>query len=85
MIEVRRLEGRGPLAGPGSSPRETPGGRQGTGVMRMCLLLKFTASALEIYALYYEYIILEFFFPFIFISWRLITLQYCGGFCHTLT
>ena len=24
-------------------------------------------------------------FPFIFISWRLITLQYCGGFCHTLT
>ena len=26
-----------------------------------------------------------FFFPFIFISWRLITLQYCTGFCHTLT
>ena len=26
-----------------------------------------------------------FFFPFIFISWRLITLQYCNGFCHTLT
>ena len=26
-----------------------------------------------------------FFFPFIFISWRLITLQYCSGFCHTLT
>ena len=26
-----------------------------------------------------------FFFSFIFISWRLITLQYCGGFCHTLT
>ena len=24
-------------------------------------------------------------FPFIFISWRLITLQYCTGFCHTLT
>ena len=24
------------------------------------------------------------FFP-IFISWRLITLQYCSGFCHTLT
>ena len=24
-----------------------------------------------------------FFFPFIFISWRLITLQYCSGFCHT--
>ena len=26
-----------------------------------------------------------FVFPFIFISWRLITLQYCSGFCHTLT
>ena len=26
-----------------------------------------------------------FFFSFIFISWRLITLQYCTGFCHTLT
>ena len=24
------------------------------------------------------------FFPFIYISWRLITLQYCSGFCHTL-
>ena len=24
------------------------------------------------------------FFPFIFISWSLITLQYCSGFCHTL-
>ena len=26
-----------------------------------------------------------FFFPFVFISWRLITLQYCSGFCHILT
>ena len=26
-----------------------------------------------------------FFFSFIFISWRLITLQYCSGFCHILT
>ena len=25
------------------------------------------------------------FFSFIFTSWRLITLQYCSGFCHTLT
>ena len=25
------------------------------------------------------------FFPFIFISWRLLTLQYYSGFCHTLT
>ena len=28
---------------------------------------------------------LFYFFSFIFISWRLITLQYCSGFCHTLT
>ena len=29
---------------------------------------------------------IDFFFsPFIFISWRLIPLQYCSGFCHTLT
>ena len=27
----------------------------------------------------------EIFFSFIFISWRLITLQYCSSFCHTLT
>ena len=27
----------------------------------------------------------SFFFPFIFINWRLITLLYCSGFCHTLT
>ena len=29
--------------------------------------------------------LLLFFLSFIFISWRLITLQYCSGFCHTLT
>ena len=28
---------------------------------------------------------LRFFFSFSFISWRLITLQYCSCFCHTLT
>ena len=31
------------------------------------------------------YLEFSFFFSFIFISWRLITLQYCSGFCHTLT
>ena len=31
------------------------------------------------------YVICRHFFPFIFISWRLISLQYCSGFCHTLT
>ena len=33
----------------------------------------------------FSFLNVEFFFPFIFISWRLITLQYCSGFCHTLT
>ena len=28
---------------------------------------------------------LNIFLSFIFISWRIITLQYCSGFCHTLT
>ena len=32
---------------------------------------------------FYQFFIL--FFSFVFISWRLITLQYCRGFCHTLT
>ena len=31
------------------------------------------------------YFFIYYYFPFIFISWRLITLQYCSGFCHTLT
>ena len=26
-----------------------------------------------------------FFFKLIYFNWRLITLQYCSGFCHTLT
>ena len=30
-------------------------------------------------------VVFAFLFSFIFISWRLITLQYCSGFCHTLT
>ena len=29
-------------------------------------------------------IVFIFFFSFIFISWRLITQQYCSGFCHEL-
>ena len=31
------------------------------------------------------FIIIIIIFTFIFISWRLITLQYCSGFCHTST
>ena len=38
-------------------------------VLSMCLVVDF----------------IYLFFPFIFISWRLITLQYCSGFWHTLT
>ena len=58
----------------------------------------FTKCVLFIYflhyvSLYFLFIYLFFvvyrdfilFFSFIFISWRLITLQYCSGFCHTLT
>ena len=33
---------------------------------------------------FWDYFINGFFF-ILFISWRLITLQYCSGFCHTLT
>ena len=32
-----------------------------------------------------SYIFLKLLIYFFFISWRLITLQYCSGFCHTLT
>ena len=39
----------------------------------------------SIFIFYFFLCIILFFFPFIFISWRLITLQYCSGFCHTLT
>ena len=31
------------------------------------------------------FVLFFFFFSFSFISWRLITLHYCSGFCHTLT
>ena len=37
------------------------------------------------YSLSCSLISFRFFFPFIFIHWRLITLQYRSGFCHTLT
>ena len=35
--------------------------------------------------IYFYFLFFILFFSFIFISWRLITLQYCSGFCHTLT
>ena len=33
----------------------------------------------------FSFFMFLFIFSFIFISWRLITLQYCSDFCHTLT
>ena len=41
-----------------------------------------------LFIFFFELFVFLFFpliFSFIFISWRLITLQYCSGFCHTLT
>ena len=35
--------------------------------------------------IYYFFMEKSHFFSFTFISWRLISLQYCSGFCHTLT
>ena len=45
----------------------------------MCIYLY-----LYVYADVHDYRYIDF-FSFIFISWMLITLQYCSGFCHTLT
>ena len=42
-------------------------------------------SLIMLYSKAKPYFFFIFFSPFIFISWRLITLQYCSGFCHTLT
>ena len=45
-------------------------------------LLDFMATCL-FFLFYFIYLFLILFIYFI--SWRLITLQYCSGFCHTLT
>ena len=57
-----------------------------------CLLcvITFICSSLEIFYLENKtgsasLWQMSLFFSFIFISWRLITLQYCSDFCHTLT
>ena len=50
------------------------------------LLKMFSSLLILLYFLLLIYLLIKkIFFSFIFISWRLITLQYCGGFCHTLT
>ena len=48
--------------------------------------LNFLSDRLFISVLFFKVFLLLFlFFTFLFISWRLITLKYCSGFCHTLT
>ena len=47
----------------------------------MCSAYKLNKQGDNITALIYSF---PNFFSFIFISWRLITLQYCSGFCYTL-
>ena len=52
------------------------------------IYILFIISILAIYdfkQFVHSIYLLKNFFPLIFISWRLITLQYCSGFCHALT
>ena len=59
--------------------------REPTGVMEM-FYLKSRGSGIHMrYIYFFSLILFIYFFPFISISWRPITLQYCSGFCHTLT
>ena len=51
-------------------------------ILLLCTQYKFL-MIIKINVLFFSPLYL--FFSFIFISWRLITLQYCSGFCHTLT
>ena len=47
------------------------------------ILCLFPSSSMRYWHLCWQ--VLFSFFPIIFISWRLIILQYCSGFCHSLT
>ena len=40
-------------------------------------------SCFFVFCFFFKFFLI--FSPIMFISWRLITLQYCSGFCHTLT
>ena len=46
---------------------------------------KRTVCVFFFFSFFFIYLFLIFIFSFIFIIWRLITLQYCSAFCHTLT
>ena len=54
-------------------------------VAEVLLFLSLKNSCFSIVFLVSIYLFLFIFILFYFISWRLITLQYCSGFCHTLT
>ena len=49
-----------------------------------CIKKEYTALEMANAWVKTGFILLNF-FPFVFISWRLITPQYCSGFCYTLT
>ena len=49
--------------------------------MRPTYTMKYILPYLESIDFFFSFFLIS----FIFISWRLITLQYCSGFCHTLT
>ena len=52
----------------------------------MCSILRWLLSTLCCHRGRASFVVcLFYFFSFIFISWRLITLQYCSCFCHMLT
>ena len=52
----------------------------GTGCHDLCFLNGWVLSQL-----FHSPLSFSFFFKWIYFNWRLITLQYCSGFCHTLT
>ena len=51
-----------------------------------CSLFYTVGLRCGFFSFYYtQYISFLLFFKLIYFNWRLITLQYCGGFCHILT
>ena len=60
------------------------GGRCRWHVQNTCFTAKSSGVSFQAHVFSFSFNA-DFIFPFIFISWKLITLQYCSGFCHTLT
>ena len=50
-----------------------------------CLYIFFSKVPVKDFGSFLNQVVFSYSFFFILISWRLITLQYCSGFCHTLT